>query len=602
MSMPVNHAGSHPLQTADEDDNTDSDVSETSPVNAPTHLRQLFDDGPLDYAEVQSPWKTGQHSSRIEHRKERARTLLRRLLPPREKVASIAANTGPWLNIIRDMLFTPYGMESTATIVSRWDRVQDPDVSPIELAMLLITLATTIQQMPAETVTQIFSSLEAGYDFSQEVSDVVSTAIVNDDVLAASLEGLEVCCWWLRLQLLTSDEKTYLVLRRVIALGEMLGLPRVANGVSAYEARKSVLRSDLTPAQHRQAGGVALWTAICAADRLASLLFNFPLGTGHYQFLHCDPYQDGQVDPQTYLCRLADIATGIQAIDNLSAQGASPSEMCDKALHVDQQLRKLYGSVPRTWWEALPDRASPDGFLQQFHNYVIVRAHMQLALKNDAGTQFAYSELICMEACRELARLYTIVRRMLPSGFFASRVLDLQALTAAIVLLKKQHQAPSSAPAAGQETTATLIHRLLETMDLGASLPGGKIAQQGAHAIRAIAALLSDKHSTEDRSLTLRVPLLGRIDVHRKAPQPVQPAQEQVMQPSQYWPSPAPNPSANEAGINVNGQAFVQEIDPMAWSLEISELPPFFSDDAYGQDPWFSFGIPNVGIEGLGGS
>ena len=139
-------------------------------------------------------------------------------------------------------------------------------------------------------------------------------------------------------------------------------------------------------------------------------------------------------------------------------------------------------------------------------------------------------------------------------------------------------------------------------MDLGAGLPGGKIAQQGAHAIRAIATLLSDRHITEDRSLTLKVPLLGRIDVHRKAPQPVPVVQYQDIQTNHYWQPPAPNQTLNSAESNINGQAFPQDVDPIAWSLEISELPPFFSNDAYGQDPWFSFGIPDVGIEGLGGS
>ncbi|KAK5108914.1 hypothetical protein LTR62_007716 [Meristemomyces frigidus] len=607
ISTVVEHAVEPSPSSLNEDNSSESGQSEATPANAPTHLRQLFNDGSLDYAEVQNRRVLSKSNGTSDTRWSRARALLLRELPSRTEVAAIAANTGPWLDIVRNMLFASYAAESPAMVVAKWDKVQQDDANPTELAMLLITLATSVHQMQAEVLTKIYSKVEEGYEFARKASDVIETVIVMDNVLAMSLEGLEVCCWWVRLQLLSSHEKTYLVLRRVIAIAELLGLPKAAHGMTAYEAKQLAAQADLPLAQQRQAAGVALWAAIRAADRLACLLIGFPLGTRHYPFAREEPFRDGRVDPQTYLCRLADIASDIPELDDLSSQGAAPAKLCDRALQIDQQLRQLYGSVPKSWWESLGAGPSPDGFLQHFHNYVIVRTHMKLALQDEASSQFAYSELVCMDACRELARRYTIFRRYLPSGFFASRVLDLQALTVAIVLLKKQHQAGSPWQAGFQDdATLVLLDDLLKTMDIGASLPGGRVAQQAAYAIRAIATLLQDKASSDNRSLSLKVPLLGRIDVRRKQPLAPATSQSQTMPAAakEYWPR-LHEPGTLSAGLSpdsAGGQALAQDVslqDQQSWSMEISALPTFFSDDALGQDPWELYGFPDISMGGF---
>ncbi|KAK1076767.1 hypothetical protein LTR33_008656, partial [Friedmanniomyces endolithicus] len=221
-----------------------------------------------------------------------------------------------------------------------------------------------------------------------------------------------------------------------------------------------------------------------------------------------------------------------------------------------------------------------------------------LALKNQGNDLYAYSDLVCTETCRDLARRYHVLRGLLPNGFFACRLLDLQALTAAIFLLIKQHGLVRAVVVGtgmhvhADTTTRLLLERLVEAMETGAGKPGGHFARQAAKAIRSVADLLKNEEPSGKESLTLCVPLRGRIDVRRKIPQPAQrPAQP--ARPDRVHPDGSPPQHAQAF------QSLRQDVghhDAAAWSMEISSVPAFLAgDEGLGLEQWLSPGAADLG-------
>ncbi len=80
-----------------------------------------------------------------------------------------------------------------------WDKSQQPDANPTDMANLLISFVMTIHQIPPAQLSMLLSSVQGGASYIRQVSDAVEVAIVKDDVLAASVDGLEASLFWLRL-------------------------------------------------------------------------------------------------------------------------------------------------------------------------------------------------------------------------------------------------------------------------------------------------------------------------------------------------------------------------------------------------------------------
>ncbi|EMC96144.1 hypothetical protein BAUCODRAFT_464900 [Baudoinia panamericana UAMH 10762] len=610
------HDGHHPNPTVEPDavvehmaeagyDTESSD--ETSAANQPTHLRQLFQDGPLDWKEhpaPDTPQRLMRHAS--VGRQQRARGALRKILPSREEAAAIADQSTTWIGLNESLFSIGHIPADKAAISRRWESAHEDSAEPTEIAMLLLTLALTAVQMPADAMPKSPIGLMHGHDFVHSVSDAVESLIVQDDTLAASIDGLEVSIIWARLQLVVGKiSKMWLTLRRVVALAELIGLPRASNKVPASMAP--------TPPEDgaRKAEAAMTWRAICVVDRLCAMMFNLPSGTTNYPLITDEPViQDGELVPRLYMAQLADISIGVQDIDHLYASGISSAELCDKVLKVDQQLRHLASLAPPAFWAQDADVLTPSSILHQFHRYLTARTHIQLALKNGAGSQYAYSYVVCSEACTTYARRYTTVRRLLPRGFFASRVLDLQALTAAVFLVHKRHlpQVTMGMPSIQNSAEdAELIEQVIQTMEDAAPHAGGDYARQAAQTLRSMNALLDDTNSMnsgdEPHTLTMRVPLLGRVHVSRR---PLPRSSDGVLVDQQAGPSQIQLDGMPSAQHNTLGYSLPQQPQPvsnvyngsesMPWSMEISDVLPFLADSNLGADQWLPLG------DGLGAS
>lgn len=66
------------------------------------------------------------------------------------------------------------------------------------------------------------------------------------------------------------------MLRRCIALAELIGLPRAAHATPSTQ----ITASKFYASSQEAAAGV--WESICVVDRIAGLMFNLPVGTAAY--------------------------------------------------------------------------------------------------------------------------------------------------------------------------------------------------------------------------------------------------------------------------------------------------------------------------------
>ncbi|KAK5727860.1 hypothetical protein LTR17_012403 [Elasticomyces elasticus] len=577
------HAASGRVNAApDDEQGSESDSSDLSPVNPPTHLRQLFEDGPLDFSD-RSPMQSAPHAKQHTSgsRLHRASTVLRQYMPSREDVATISAHAAHWLMITRALFIMPYGANAESELLPLWDQVQDPDAHPASIAVLLLSFVMSLQQLPVDEIPELSKGPREGLSYIRQVSDAIETTIVMNDSVAATMEGLEASLLWLRLQLVqTRIQKVWICLRRVIALAELIGLPRAVLQQSPSE-RSTTAPTPLPWQQDRSKRAAELWMAICSIDKLAGMMFNLPQSTILPNLLR-EPVVNGRVNHQAYLSRLSDIASGIQEVDNQHARGLPPPELCEKVLRIDGQLRTLAGSLPTGWWQLDTGTLSPDQVIGFFHQYITIRSHVHLALKNQDSNQFMYSDLVCTEACRDLARRYAVLRGLLPKGFFACRIIDLQALTAAIFLLIKQHNPGNDVANTSlngrSESTTSLIEEVVKTMDAGSKAAAGRFARESAQAIRAVAALLNSRDASGQHSLSLQVPLLGRIDVRRKARGLAAPILPQQHEPAGSW-------KQAKNGLHAQAEAaepLLYNNEDQSWLMEISSMPAFLSGDGEG--------------------
>jgi hypothetical protein len=319
--------------------------------------------------------------------------------------------------------------------------------------------------------------------------------------------------------------KMWLTLRRIIAISEMIGLPHAARAVERAKAAPTPIKAGVNPSKSDEARlleKAETWAAICMVDRIGGMMFNLPAGTKRYQSIKLAVVDsNGQVLTRAYLSNLADIAKQVYDLDDGSFLEDSDAELCAEVLRIDQELHSLASLPPQTWWSTYTPGALGDQLLQYWHYYITVRIHLKLTLQNDAGQKSDYSRYTCMNACNTVIRRYLTLRRALPSGFFVGRVVDLQVLTAAVVLLLAYHNSRSIQNthfhAKAIESPDQLIGQLVELMESISCLPASDFATQAVVTIRSLSALLQDDSASRTRELNLTVPLLGKLYVRKNS-------------------------------------------------------------------------------------
>lgn len=387
----------------------------------------------------------------------------------------------------------------------------------------------------------------------------------------------------------------WLVMRRATALAQLIGLPKAAMIIDSLEGSResSSYNGDIKLCEQK----ADLWRAICIIDRIHGLLWSLPLATASYTLpkpLLADSH--GQVDHKSYLYSMGSIASHINDLDTLCSSGRPLAEAFSAAVAVDQELRALIALNPKDWYKIQWTEISVDPLLQYWQVYFMVRTHLQFALKDEEGQDFMFSFVTCSNACQELARRYTYLRPIIPAGFFALGVIDLQVFTAAVFLLLSSYRPRAT----GQviqifdcDTSRQLVHDVVETMKVAADRAGGDFARHAADAIHSLNVLLQQPQTSEPQTITLNLALVGMIHVSRRprsvpsVPLPHYPQQNQLSQNSWQAVSSGDNVSATQE--MPSGANDFNQFDPISYSMELPENHLFFVDETCASDQWLTW-------------
>lgn len=396
----------------------------------------------------------------------------------------------------------------------------------------------------------------------------------------------------------------WLLLRRVIALAELTGLPRAPMAIALHQeslaGTSSAAQSGATPSLvgswERKA---KVWESICAVDRVISMMWSLPLATVNYPLpKRSIVNSQGQVNPQSYLYNLADIASRVLELDNMYSSGRPLMDLFNAVIGTDQELRSLASLPPKNWRNGHWAELSTDVLLQYWHQYLTIRTHLQLALKYDECQEFAFNFISCLDACQELARRYVSMRPILPACFFANQVIDLQAFTATVFLLLASYRTTRGSgtfpQAVDLNVTTGLVDQVVRMMGFAADRVGGDFAHQAAEAIGSLSSLLQQPQSSESQKITLSLPLVGRIHVSRKSYAAKTVPKQPFSTPSQQLQGPWQNTTSSE-GSTPAAQAMpfassdLNPVNSLSYSMEIPDDYPFLTDETFGTEQWLTW-------------
>ncbi|OCT48023.1 putative C6 finger domain protein [Cladophialophora carrionii] len=579
----------------DESDD-DSNASDVIATEQPTHLRSLFQN---DWLTSDMGGQDGQSQDRrvkaSAHLLESARERLQRLVPSKVDVMNMARTASKWLDLVNAVLAQPFGLNSQQELLDSYDNMLKPDVDAMTLAAWLLDLALTAQQEPQlyNSPATSLNRFHTVSDFSRAVSDTVESALFAHDRLLGTVQGLGMAMHFLRLQISQGNfHKAWIRVRHCIALAELLGLSRLPQGSQHNHAGR-------TQEERSQYHRIQLWEFMCSGERLSGMLVNRPPISRRLEDPSAQPLiVNGIVQTQIYLKRLTDTTAKFHTLDDPVVTHGASAQAYASALELDRELRVLASETPKSWWEQDATEVKAAHLCQMLHYYFVMRVHLPFTVRQGLGEANIYSRLTCLNACEEVAQRYQGLRRLLPSGIFLSPIMDLQALTATVVLLLASHGGAGNnrielqANNARVQETAAQVLRVMEEKSGDAA--GSSFARQGANAIRSLNALLQRSDGAAgSNQLSLKVPLLGNINIRRNI-NPPPAASTGNQQPAQLMPGtglwdPIQHPAAqlfDGAALNqlqvapstMQEQANWQW-NPLSWSIEDNSFQDAFMID-----------------------
>ena len=315
--------------------------------------------------------------------------------------------------------------------------------------------------------------------------------------------------------------KIWLLSRRVIALAELSGLSRSTQAKAIPRVSTVKISSQEQDAELFNRRKAEVWKSICAVDRMTSMMWSLPLATRDYPLPKRPIINSrGQIDHQSYLFSLADVASRILELDNMYTSGDPLPRLSAAVSEVHDELQSLQCPIPRDS-QRVPDSAILiETLLRYWHQYLLLRTHLQLALAHNERQEFIHSFQACLNASQELAHRYTSIRPTLPGGFFANRVIDLQNFTAIVFLLLVSHQSGDTDTRGGAGKVNLEINAIIDqglsAMILAADRTGGDFVRQAVEVVRALRQLLQQAHTGRSQEIQLNLPLVGRIHVSHK--------------------------------------------------------------------------------------
>ncbi|KAN0115497.1 putative Zn(II)2Cys6 transcription factor [Hyaloscypha variabilis] len=582
-------------QLASDDSDDDLSVSDAL-ATEPSHLRSLFQN---DWLSVD----VHPHDEQLQDRKAKAtghilaeaKQALQKLIPSKEYVLDIPNSAFKWLVFLDTLFPHKLAAKSQHDILESYDDMRRPDVDALSLALWLLAIAITAQQVPHEngSPSTQFRKYKRWVEFSHEVSDTVERSVLSHDRLVGTIQGLAVALHYFRLQISQGNfQKAWIRLRHYIVIAELMGLPK-ASQTTQLSAAISGVQDEM------QLYRAQLWESICAVDQLFGMITSLPPGTSRYCRKTRSLVIEGVVQPWEYLARLTDIAAQVQQLDEMNMIQGLSTETCTTALELAQKLKRLASQTPESWWTTNRDHVKPDNIVQFLHYSILMRVYLPFTVQQNSSVECFSPRLACMEVCESVVQRYRNLRQMLPPGFLLAQVLDLQAFTATIVLLLTIHNSLGIDRSDLCNDKARIESEVTQVVELmsekSREMTGSGFARNGATTISSLRRLLRQEYDAgEAQELILKVPLLGKVHVRRNVftAQPVPqamslgsthdgvPSEQDFWRPTEQFGLPMYGQRIIHTDSHVGVAVLAQEawpLDPFSWSIE-DDQENFFQD------------------------
>jgi len=218
----------------------------------------------------------------------------------------------------------------------------------------------------------------------------------------------------------------------------------------------------------------------------------------------------------------------------------------------------------------------------------MARAHIQLALSDDAGGRYNYSYTTCLNSCKDMTYRYNAIRHQVPAGFFVCRVVDLQIITCAVFLLftLRKEKITDNHQTALTIELSTLMDQTMKVLEAATQRTGSDFASKALEALRSLNQLMDNNASTQSDAITLRIPLLGKVHVSRKGGNVQQPTTASNTQSNNYnAAATTATPLDHEAYQDMTYNAPLPDFG-MGWSMDVMDDSPLLPLDTWDANSW----------------
>jgi hypothetical protein len=295
------------------------------------------------------------------------------------------------------------------------------------LAKQMLLFASALRYLsPTETIPGLDKHHHRIMD---DLSKAAIRTVVTNDSLLGSLEGLENIILEAFYHTDSGDiRQAWITLRRAVMVAQLLGLHR--SGHHRYKMIDS--RNNIDPQ--------TIWSSIVYMERVASLLSGLPTSTADIVLTRQETQNDIS-NGSGLLTDLGNVAGKILKRNQIEI----PQQALDLTKQIDEELLRISGTLPPTFWRPAEFAGLTSDSLDTFDEIrrvfdhssyytLIIQLHMPHMLCPTHSTQRMYSKMACVNASREILTRQIALRTFNPVTA-CCRMNDFMALIAGMTLM-----------------------------------------------------------------------------------------------------------------------------------------------------------------------
>jgi hypothetical protein len=390
------------------------------------------------------------------------------------------------------------------------------DERPIMVACGLCCIAMSLQHLRQGIDDSDLHLSATSKELMDRILAAVDQLVLSNDEYTICIEGLDT--FLLRGKIFAESNqlrKAWLHIRKATRIGQKINLASSGQSPTDTLVRQRLMGS------------------LFESDRFLSLVLGLPYAVD-------DNFNDRFASQ--VLVTNTDNITRMRAVRRITAVAAgrvndrNANSNVDASITLDIQrtLDRAAASMPSDWWEVTTraehfsdPQASHEHLMTQLWYYqVVCFLQLPFMLKATTDPLFDPSRTACLQATRQLLKIYNTLRQNATLSSYTCKCEDFQGLFASIVLMVGllQYSAQGFEPIGSSfDQDLELLDVTKQNFEFASTQQGGSIAKQGLHVINTLATFLQDDLDSASgpeqavKSATLFVPYFGTISVQSGA-------------------------------------------------------------------------------------